>query len=105
MSMTIQEFGELLETTGFPVAFFQFPKEAPHDPPFICYITTGSTPFGADGKTYYSGENIQVELYTVKRDKEAQSVVENTLASFYFLKNEGFLKDEGMYMTTYQLSL
>ena len=103
--MSLEEFAIVLEGTGYPVAFWQFPKEAPHDPPFICYITPGSNPFGADGVVYYSSDNIQVELYTLKRDKGAQKKVEAVLASFFYLKDEGYLEDEKMYMTKYTLSL
>lgn len=103
--MTLEEFAKLLESTGFPVAFYEFPKEEPHDPPFICYVTPGPSQFGADGVVYYSGKNVQVELYTLQKDQEAEEKVETALASFYFLKDEGYLDDEKIYMVTYQLSL
>lgn len=103
--MTQKEFADLLETTGFPVAFYEFPKEEPHNPPFICYLTPGSTQFGADGVVYFSSTNVQVELYTVQKDVEAEQKVENALASFYYLKDEGYLEKEKVYMVTYQLSL
>lgn len=103
--MTLEEFAKLLETTNMPVAFYEFPKEEPHDPPFICYITPGASQFGADGRVYYSGIKIQVELYTLQKDLEAEKKVESALASFYFTKDEGYLDSEKMYMVTYQLSL
>lgn len=103
--MTQKEFADLLETTGFPVAFYEFPNEEPHDPPFICYLTPGPTQFGADGVVYFSSTNVQVELYTVQKDVEAEQKVENALASFYYLKDEGYLEKEKVYMVTYQLSL
>lgn len=103
--MTLEEFAKQLETAGFPVAFYEFPKEEPHDPPFICYLTPGASQFGADGVVYYSGTKVQVELYTLQKDLEAEKKVETALASFYFQKDEGYLEDEKIYMVTYQLSL
>ena len=103
--MTLEEFAALLSATGLPVAFYQFPEEEPHEPPFICYITTSPSQFAADGVVYHSGTNIQVELYTLKKDLEAEKKVEDALKGFFYEKDEGNLVDERMYMVTYQFSL
>lgn len=103
--MSQEEFAQLLDTTGLPVAFYQFPEDEPHDPPFICYIVRTPTQFSADGCVYYSGINVQVELYTLKKDLDAEKKVEDALKVFFFVKDEGNLDEERMYMVTYQLTL
>lgn len=103
--MTLEEFAKQLETTGFPVAFYEFPKEEPHDPPFLCYIVLPATTFSADGVVYFSSTGIQVELYTLKKNIEAEQKVETALNSFFYEKDEGILEDEKIYMVTYRLTI
>ena len=103
--MTLEEFAKQLETTGFPVAFYEFPKEEPHDPPFLCYIPLPTQQFSADGIVYFSSIKVQVELYTLKKNIEAEQKLERALSSFYFEKDEGYLEDEKIYMVTYQLTI
>lgn len=103
--MKLEEFAELLESTGFPIAFYQFPKDEPHEPPFICFITTNQSQFAADGIVYYSGINVQVELYTLQKNIEAEKKVEEALSDFFYSKDEGYLDDEKMHMVTYRLSV
>jgi len=103
--MTLEEFKEQLETTGFPVAYLEFPKEEPHDPPFICYLVTGQEPFHADGIVYYSSPEIQVELYTNAKDLAAEAKVEEALNLWNYEKEEGFIEEEKIYLATYRLVL
>ena len=103
--MTLSEFTKQLEKSGFPVAFLHFPKEEPHEPPFICYVIIDDNNFKADGKNYSTTTNVQVELYTLEKDLEAESKVENILSEFPFEKDEGYLDSEKMYMVTYQLTI
>ena len=103
--MTLPEFTKLLETTGYPVAFLHFPKEEPHNPPFICYLVIDDNNFKADGKNYSKTTNIQVELYTLEKDMKAENKLETALSEFPYEKNEGYLEDVKMYMATYQLTI
>ena len=101
--MTLLEFNNLLESTGYPVAFRSFPKEEPHEPPFICYITPGTENFAADGIVYHSNQQVQVELYTTDKDTTAEAKLEEALADFYYIKDEGYIDSEKVYMVTYSL--
>lgn len=103
--MTLKEFASLLGTTGYLVAFSQFPAEEPHEPPFICYITIGEEPFSADGVVYYAETKLQVELYTPNKDLAAETAVEGVLSPFFYVKDEGYIESEKMYMVTYQLAM
>ena len=103
--MGISEFHTLLLSTGYPVAYDHFPKSEPHNPPFLCYISTGADNVPADGKVFYSSPKMRVELYTVKKDQEAEGKVETALSSFFWTKDEGTIEDENMYMVTYDLNL
>ena len=100
-----EEIQELLESTGFPVAYNVFPKEEEHAPPFICWIITGSENFAADDAVYFMAPEVQVELYTPLKEEDAEQRVEEALSAYFYNKDEGWLEDEEMYMVTYQLTM
>lgn len=102
--MKLEEFAKVLETTGYPVAFYEFTKEDPAGSiPFICYLPIQPDIFGADDAVYYSQTWIQVELYTEDKDLAAEANVEHALASFFYSKDEGKIDSENIYMVKYQL--
>lgn len=102
---TLEELGEILSSTGYPVANTVFPKDEPHEPPYIIFLTTGSTVFHADGITYDEVPDVQVELYTLHKDQSAESKLQTALSDFAWAKEEGWLDDEQMYMVTYNFTL
>lgn len=55
------------------------------DPPFICYLLPGSDNFAADGKVYHKISRVNVELYTDKKDLNAEQKVEDALDALHFL--------------------
>ncbi len=103
--MTLEEFNKVLEKAGYPVAFRHFNKNEKVEPPFICYITPSVDCFAADGKTFYSAQEVQVELYTVDKDINVEHKVEEVIADFYYQKDEGYIESERMYMVAYRLTL
>ena len=80
-----------LETTGYPVAFRNFPKNKIVKPPFVCYVTPSTETFAADGRVYHSTQNVQVELYTNEKDLSAEQNVESALADFFYEKDETYI--------------
>ena len=80
--MNLQELKKILEATGFPVAYSHFVEsenEPLPNPPFIAYLVTYSSNFTADNKVYKSIENVQIELYTKRKDLDAEAIVEKVL--------------------------
>lgn len=80
--MTFPELQILLEATGFPVAYSHFTEtdDSPIPaPPFICYLCTYSDHFFADNKVYKSIDTVHIELYTNKKDLDAEAKLEAIL--------------------------
>ncbi|MCK0471394.1 hypothetical protein [Halalkalibacter sp. APA_J-10(15)] len=78
--MTLQELNTLLEATGLPVAYSHFKATDNNpvpDPPFITYLVSGSDNLMADNKVYKKISNVEVELYTKKKNLEVEQKLED----------------------------
>jgi len=101
--MTLEEFKELLEKVGVPVAYHAFSEE--QAPPYICYTEPGSNNFMADGKVYLKVKVLNVELYTKYRDLELEKAVEDVLEEFPWQKTTNFINNENVHETIYELEV
>lgn len=70
--MTLDNILDMLEETGYPVAYDHFPKENPPDVPYIALRFPYSENFFADDKTYKQLVYVEVELCTLKKDPLAE---------------------------------
>lgn len=103
--MTLEEFENLLESAGFPVAYDHFPEDEPQQLPFICYLFRYSDNFYADGAVYVMVSRIRVELYTETKDLAAEQQVEAALSVFCWKKEETYLSDEQCYEIIYEIEV
>lgn len=103
--MSLEEFKNILKTTGLPVAYHSFPEEEVPPLPFICFISPGTSNFAADGVVYVKANQIQVELYTRYRDFISEEKVEKALSSFFWEKNSEYLESEKCFQTIYELEV
>ena len=101
----LKEFKNLLEKSGLPVAYREFPKNDAPELPFICYNETGTNNFPADGIVYHVTNQIDVELYTKIKDLEVEDKVEKALSSFFWNKTETYLDDEMCFQIVYELEV
>jgi hypothetical protein len=103
--MRLGELNDILKTTGVPVAYSHFGK--PQKPPFITYVVAYSSNFGADDRVYQEIENVQIELYTSKKDLEAESRVKAVLDAngFYYETTETYIPTEKLYQKIYEVRL
>lgn len=103
--MNLSELNDILKTTGYPVAYYQF-KTSPSIP-FICYLVTGSNNFSADNKVLAKSDLIDIELYTEKKDIQAESNLEKVLdnACIFYEKNENYIEKENMFQIVYSISI
>lgn len=101
--MTLKEIHDLLVGTGLPVAYRAF--EGRQEPPFLCYLVSGSENFYADNKTFLKIEHIQVELYTAEKDLESEEKVELALQQLCWEKAETFIESEQVYQITYEIEV
>jgi hypothetical protein len=103
--MTLTELKIVLEATGYPVAYSHFNR--PQSAPFICYLVSNSSNFFADSKVYQKINNIQIELYTSKKDLEAEGKLEKILDDneIPYETSETYIESEKIFQKIYEVSL
>lgn len=108
--MNLVELRTILEATGIPVAYSHF-VESVNDPipspPFICYLVVYSSNFSADNKTYKTIQNVQIELYTDRKDIEVENILEAVLDEneIPFGTTESFIESESLFQKIYEVRL
>jgi hypothetical protein len=93
----------LLKTTNLPVAYHHF--TSPPTPPYIVYLFSYSSNFGADNKVYDAEKNFQVELYTTNKDPTSEALIEGLFDAndIYWEKTETYIEGEGLYQVLYEI--
>ena len=92
---------EILERIGLPFAYDHFARE--QEPPFIVWRVPGSNNFSADGGVYLKTDNINIELYTDKKDPDLEKRVEAQLEGIFYEKSEVYIESEKLYEVLYRL--
>ena len=93
----------LLKSTGLPVAYHHF--TSPPTPPYIVYLFSYSSNFGADNKVHKEIPNYQVELYTKTKDPAAEALIEGLFDDndIYWEKTETYIESEDLYQVLYEI--
>lgn len=109
--MNLIELKKILDATGYPVAYSHF-TVLPNDPtpklPYICFIADGSANLMADNKVYHKINDLNIELYTVRKDLVAEAKLEKILDELeipYDSPTEGVIESENMYQKIYETRL
>ncbi len=97
----------MMEEIGLPFAYHHFAEGESPDPPFICFLTTGSDNFAADGLDYFKIDRINIELYTDRKDPALENSVETVLDrhGIFYNKSEVWIDSEKLYEVLYQFEL
>jgi hypothetical protein len=108
--MNLIELKNILEATGFPVAYLRFYETDDQplpQPPFIVFISAYSSNFMADNIVYKEINNIQIELYTDKKDIDAENKVATVLNEneMPYSTSETFIESENLYQKIYEVRL
>ena len=108
--MNLFELKNILEATGFPVAYLKFVETENNplpQPPFIVYLSAYSSNFMADNKVHKEIDNVQIELYTDKKDVVAETKVAEVLNQneIPFQTTESFIDSENLYQKIYEVRL
>ena len=80
--MTLSDIYTILKATGYPVAYSHFTATTNTplpNPPYIVYLSAYSSNLKADNKVYKKIDNLQIELYTTKKDLTAEKKLEDLL--------------------------
>ena len=78
---------------------------SPPSPPYIVYLFSYSSNFGADNKVYDAEKNFQVELYTKAKDLTSEALIEGIFdaTEIYWDKTETYIESEGLYQVLYEI--
>ncbi|WP_020059102.1 hypothetical protein [Bacillus sp. 123MFChir2] len=104
--MTLAELLNILKATGYPVAYSHFTTT--QTPPYICILVDGSSNMMADNKVYHEINDINIELYTIKKDLVAEAKLKNVLNEHeipYESPFEIFIESEKLYQKFYEVRL
>ena len=89
------------------VAYRAFPVGKAPKLPFVCYLATDTDNFDADNRVYQVIQNVDVELYTEKKDPDVEKQLEAVFDANYIPwdKTETWLDDEQCYEILYEISI
>ena len=99
----MDEIIEILAATGLPYAYDHFAEGESPEPPFICYLISGSDNFSADGNAYFKVNTVHLELYTDRKDIETEQKVEAVLDAhgIFYDRTEVWIESEKLYEVLY----
>ena len=103
----MEELVRIVSGMGIPFAYDHFAEGESPDPPFLCYLLPGSNNFSADGKVYYKISQVNLELYTDRKDPLLEQKLEAALdaASIFYNKTEVWIDSEKLYEVLYQFEM
>jgi len=108
--VTLQELYTALKAIGYPVAYSHFvdtPQSPAPAPPFITYREAYSSDVMADNINYVGVSNIQIELYTDRKDPVAEAAGQSKLKELGlpYSKIETYIEDERLFQVIYEAQL
>lgn len=105
--MTEKEVYQMIKETEMPLSYDHFEEGQSPEPPFVVYLYPGTNNFAADGIVYQGINQLDIELYTDKKDLNAERKVETVLNQhgFFYDKTESFIESENMYEVLYETSV
>lgn len=105
--MIYSEIVNMLDATGFPVAYDHFQEGEAPNPPFIVFLFPRSNNFSADGRVYKKINSLDIELYTDLKQPDVEAQVETVLDehNIFYNKTEVWIPDEKLYEVVYSTDL
>ncbi len=105
--MTYFKVITMMEEMGLPFAYDHFAEGESPDPPFLVFLFPRSDNFSADGIVYQKIDALHVELYTDKKDPEAETQIEAVLTGhgLFYEKSEVWIESEKLYEVLYQMEV
>ena len=97
----------IIKGMDIPYAYDHFAEGEAPDPPFVCYLLSGSDNFSADGKVYYRISEVRVELYTDFKALASEQKIEDALdaAEIFYNKTETWIDSEELYEVLYSFDM
>ena len=105
--MELSELYLLLRRVGIPVTYSHFEEGQAPSLPYICYLEVSTENFKADGKVFKKITDVDIELYTRKKELDIESVIEQLLNdnNIPWDSDEIYIQDEKVFKKTYEVRL
>lgn len=89
------------------VAYDHFAEGTNPKPPFLLFHILRSNNFGADNVVYKKIVELNFEIYTEIKNPEIEKEFEDVLdnAELFYNKNEEWLSEEKLFVTTYSMEV
>ena len=105
--MTHKEVMAMVKKLKLPNAYDHFAEGEVPETPYIVYRYPGSDNFAADGVVYHKINELDIELYTDKKDTKTENAIEAVLDEhgLFYQKTEVWLEDEKLYEVLYEMEV
>lgn len=105
--MTYDDITNMLKEAGLPLAYDHFAEGESPEPPFLIFLFPGSDNMLADNGVYFKISQLNMELYTNKKDPELEEKLEDILTAHEipWEKSEVWIDSEKMYEVLYQTEI
>ena len=99
----MDELISIMEGIGLPYAYDHFAEGESPSPPFLCFLCPRSNNFSADGGVYFKANEVNIELYTDRKDPELEQRIETVLDEHgvFYNKTEVWIESERLYEVLY----
>lgn len=105
--MTYQEWATAIEaastSAGLSCTYYQFAKETAPDPPYLVWYFPNRDDFRADNEAYVTVNELNLELYTARKDFALEAALEEELDKLEIVydKEEQYIESEELYEVLY----
>jgi len=105
--MKYEDVMTMMTECNLPFAYDHFAEGESPDPPFLVFLFPGTDNMFADNQVYYKVNELNIELYTDKKDPEIEIQIEDVLAihEVAYEKMETWIDSEKMYEVLYQTEI
>ncbi len=105
--MKYEDVMAMLTECNLPFAYDHFAEGESPDPPFLVFLFPGTDNMFADNQVYYKVNELNIELYTDKKDPVIENQIEDVLAAreVAYEKMETWIDSEKMYEVLYQTEI
>ncbi len=105
--MTYDDITNMLKEAGLPLAYDHFAEGESPEPPFLIFLFPGSDNMFADNGVYFKISQLNMELYTDKKDPELEEKLEDILTAheISWEKSEVWIESEKLYEVLYQTEI
>lgn len=96
----------IIASTGLSQTYLQWHPAKPPSLPYIVWLVDSRDNFAADNVVYHPVRNVNIELYSKKKDISSESLVESALTAngIYFDAMEAYISSEKMHQVVYAIS-